>query len=380
MKRYIRIITIILFSVLTVGLLFTKSSLAQTSMSAPKLLTPTLQVEIPDVKFSEGKIEGNVLKVNYLGDYIAGIYKYLIGISTTIAIVMLMIGGLQWAIGASSQENISKAKKRINNALIGLVLLLSVYAILFIVNPNLTFLKTPDLEIRKYVNLESLITTAVEQCKDVKGTVQKCSANVLKNPSGWSSSLTDTVNSVATTQGVDAILLATHIQKETSGNINYSRNIGPCGEIGISQFMPTTFESIVGQQCCTTVAAKNADNREAYGKMCDNGAVEAWPPKTSDVSNCNTSICGNCQVAMTSCIDYFDTSKQNGVQNSVTATAKLIKYNLSSGRVGGDIALAMCAYNGSGKQAASYAQEASKIYEDFCKISGGTLGGTPSTP
>src|SRR3989339_130687 len=366
MKRSIRIIAVILFSVITVGLLFTKPSLAQTSASTPKLLTPTLQVDIPGIKFSEGKIEGNVLKVNYLGDYIAGIYKYLIGISTTITIVMLMIGGLQWTLGASSQENISKAKKRINNALIGLVLLLSVYAILFIVNPNLTILKTPEIQVIQYANLESVITSAVESCKDVKGTAQKCSVTTLKNPSGWSSSLTDTVNSVATTQGVDAILLATHIQKETSGNINYSRGIGPCGEIGISQFMPTTFESIVGQQCCTTVAAKNVNNREAYGKMCDNGAIETWPPKTSDIPNCNTSICGNCQVAMTSCIDYFDTSKPNGVQNSVTATAKLIKYNLSNGRIAGDIALAMCAYNGSGKQAATYAQEASKIYEDFC--------------
>src|SRR3990167_4102187 len=127
MKRYIRIIAIILFSVITVGLLFAKPIFAQTSTSAPKLLTPTLQVDIPGVKFSEGKVEGKVLKVNYLGDYIAGVYKYLIGISTTIAIVMLMIGGLQWSLGASSQENISKAKNRINNALIGLVLLLSVY-------------------------------------------------------------------------------------------------------------------------------------------------------------------------------------------------------------------------------------------------------------
>ncbi|MBI2473318.1 hypothetical protein HYV70_02060 [Candidatus Uhrbacteria bacterium] len=378
MKYHRRIIAVILFSVITVGLLFAKPIVAQTSTSAPKLLTPTLQVDIPGVKFSEGKIEGKILKVNYLGDYIAGIYKYLIGISTTIAIVMLMIGGLQWSLGASSQENISKAKKRINNAVIGLVLLLSVYTILFIVNPNLTFLKTPEIQVIQYANLESVITTAIEECKDVKGIVQKCSATTLKNPSGWSADLTNIVNSVATTQGVDAILLATHIQKETSGNINYSRNIGPCGEIGISQFMPTTFESIVGQQCCTSMAAKNASNRESYGKLCDNGAVDAWPPKTSDIPHCNTSICGNCQVAMTSCIDYFDTSKPNGVQNSVTATAKLIKYNLSNGRIAGDVALAMCAYNGSGKQAAAYAQEAAKIYEDFCKNSGGTLGGSIS--
>ena len=140
--------------------------------------------------------------------------------------------------------------------------------------------------------------------------------------------------------------------------------------------MPTTFESIVGQQCCTKAAAKKSSTREAVGDMCDGGAVEQWPPSAADVPNCNASICGNCQVAMTSCIDYFDTSKPSGVQNSVTATAKLIKYNLSSGKINGDIAIAMCAYNGSGKQAIAYAQDASDIYQGFCTNSGGTLGGS----
>lgn len=366
---------ILFFLALCVGLSFAIPSFA----SSTELLTPTLQVDIPTVTFSSGTIEDDVLKVNYLGDYIAGIYKYLLGISTTIAIVMIMVGGLQWSLGGQSPEAIGKAKTRIKNAVTGLILLLSTYLILFTVNPKLIGLQFPELDVIKHVNLEAIIAEAVTACADVKGTVGKCSATTLTTPSGWNSSLTDIVNSVASTEKVDAILIATHIQKETSGNINYSRSIGPCGEIGISQFMPTTFEAIVGQACCQVVAAKNSSTGERYGKMCDDGVSSGWPPDSATIPNCNDSICGNCQVAQTSCIDYFDTSKSNGIQNTVTATAKLIKYNLNSGSIGGDIALSMCAYNGSGKAAAEYATSAAKIYEDLCKASGGTLA-TTSTP
>ncbi|MBI4592318.1 hypothetical protein HY733_02635 [Candidatus Uhrbacteria bacterium] len=357
-----------------VGLSF---ALPSFSASSAELLKPTLQVNIPDVKFSTATIQDDVLKINYLGDYIAGVYKYLLGISTTIAIVMVMVSGLQWTFGATSQKAISSAQGRIKNAVTGLVLLMSSYLILFTVNPNLIKLQFPQLDIIKFVNLEDLITGAAEACKDLKATVGKCSATTLTTPSSWNSSLTTIVNSVAATEKVDAILIATHLQKETGGNINYSRSIGPCGEIGISQFMPTTFESIVGQPCCQVVAAKISDTRTKYGKMCDDGAVADWPPNSSTIPNCNDKICGNCQVAQTSCIDYFDTSKSNGVQNSVTATAKLIKYNLNA--LGDDIALAMCAYNGSGKQAVEYAKSAAAIYASFCTASGGTQASTSTS-
>ncbi|MBI4435470.1 D-alanyl-D-alanine carboxypeptidase family protein [Candidatus Uhrbacteria bacterium] len=142
MRRHLLISSLFLSSM--VGLAFAVPALAD---EAPKLLTPTLSVDIPTVQFSDGKIEGDVLKVNYLGDYIAGIYKYLLGISTTIAIVMVMVSGLQWALGGASAEAIGKAKTRIKNALTGLVLLLCTYAILATVNPNLLRLQFPELEV-----------------------------------------------------------------------------------------------------------------------------------------------------------------------------------------------------------------------------------------
>lgn len=338
------------------------------SVSRP-LITPKLSVDIPTVKFTDTVVSGDTLKINFMADYIAGLYKWLIGVATLIAIVFIMIGGLQYALFQQKEGT-----KRIKNAVAGLVLLLSTYIILATINPRLVILEMPELQVVKYAALESIIKSAVEECKDLKGTVAKCSAKELKSPSGWSQNLTDIVNSVAKSQSVDPILIATHIQKETGGNINYSRSIGPCGEIGLSQFMPTTFESIVGQQCCTKNSSKKTSTSETYGKSCDNGSAK-WPPPTSEFSKCNTDICGSCQIAAESCIDYFDTAKSNGVQNTVIATAKLIKYNLSSGKIGGDIAMAMCAYNGSGKAAATYAKDAAGIYKSMCQNSGGTLGG-----
>lgn len=357
-------------AVLTIVLLPTTIIFAQ---SSSPLLEPTLSVDIPDLTFSQAVVNNNVIEANYLGDYIAAIYTYLLGIATTIAIVVIMIAGLRWSLGGMSSGQVAKAKEMIKNAIVGLVLLLSTYLILFTVNPNLLRLTFPKLETIQHVDLNEFILQAVADCSDIKGTVGKCSATTLLTPPGWDPSLTDIVNTVATTESVDPILIATHIQKETAGNINYSRSIGPCGEIGISQFMPTTFESIVGQTCCVRVATQSSAKREVYGNLCDDGAVPEWPPIVSDIPNCNANICGTCQVAAESCIDYFDTAQPNGIQNTVTATAKLIDYNLSNGRIGGDIALAMCAYNGRGTQAAEYAKSAAKIYEQFCQISGGTI-------
>ncbi len=360
-----------------------------------KLITPTLSIDIPDVKFTDALLKTNelgetVVTSNFLADYIAGVYKYLIGIATTIAIVMIMVSGLEWTfsggsiMGADSKASTSRAKTRIRNAVTGLVLLMSAYLILFTVNPNLLRLEMPELDIIKRKDLVAIVESAGETCKDIVGTVGKCTATTFIAPSGWNwqASLVTTVNTVATAQTVDALLVATHVQKETRGSVTYGRKIGPCGEIGVSQFMPTTFEGIVGQQCCVKAAtaprkteATTQKARDVYAGLCDDGVVEEWPPKSSDIPNCNLEAgCRNCQVAMESCIDYFDTSKPDGLKNSITATARLIKGNLRLTK--GDYAFAMCAYNGGiggGAQAAGYAKDAGDLYQQACNASGGTI-------
>ena len=107
---------------------------------------PELNVEIPTVLFTTPFQKDGLIISNIYAEYVTGVYSYLLIIATVLATVMIMIGGLQYAFGAVSKEQIGKAKKRITNGITGLVLLLMAYSILYLVNPNLTLLQTPLLE------------------------------------------------------------------------------------------------------------------------------------------------------------------------------------------------------------------------------------------
>lgn len=121
----------------------TDSSSTGSSQEA-EYISPSLQVDIPTVQFSEVLKEGGNLRINWLGEYVGGVYQYLLGIGALLATIMIMIGGLQYTL-ASGSGNTAKAKKRITDAVIGLVLLFCVYLILWIVNPRLTLFTSVEL-------------------------------------------------------------------------------------------------------------------------------------------------------------------------------------------------------------------------------------------
>jgi hypothetical protein len=122
------------------------TSSASTAAVTPSYPTPQLEIPIPEVDFVKPALEAGVLSSNFIGTYVSGVYKFLIGFAFVIAVVMIMIGGLQYVIGASTGE-IGKAKERIKNAVVGFVLLLFVYVILFTVNPNLTVFEELAIEV-----------------------------------------------------------------------------------------------------------------------------------------------------------------------------------------------------------------------------------------
>ncbi|MBI5793924.1 hypothetical protein HZA87_02435 [Candidatus Uhrbacteria bacterium] len=126
-------------------------------------LVPNLSIDIPGISFSAILSKGGVLSINFLQDYIAGVYKYLIGIGTLIAIVLIMIGGLQYALAAQTGD-VKKAQERIRNAVTGLALLISVYLLLAAVNPNLIIfrplriLNVEGLALEKGINNDEGLT------------------------------------------------------------------------------------------------------------------------------------------------------------------------------------------------------------------------------
>ena len=105
-------------------------------------IIPALGVDINGIKFSNNLVEkdGDVY-IPFLGEYIAGVYKYLIGITVISAALMMIYGGFLWIIGASI-TSITKGKKIITDAVIGLVLVFGTYTILNMLNPATVTLQT----------------------------------------------------------------------------------------------------------------------------------------------------------------------------------------------------------------------------------------------
>jgi len=63
---------------------------------------------------------------------ISMIINILLGGAGVIAFIFLLWGGLQWILAGGDKEGTEKARKRITSALIGLAIVFSAYALLYI--------------------------------------------------------------------------------------------------------------------------------------------------------------------------------------------------------------------------------------------------------
>ncbi len=77
----------------------------------------------------------------FLKEYIIAIYKFIIGLSAILAVIVIAIGGIIWATAAGSAGQVSKAKGLITGSLFGLVLTLLSYSLLSAVNSDITNLR-----------------------------------------------------------------------------------------------------------------------------------------------------------------------------------------------------------------------------------------------
>jgi hypothetical protein len=100
---------------------------------------PNLNVEIPGLDL-EGSVSRDPqtgrITSNMLGLYIRAAYRYLIGAGSLVAVVMLMVGGLEYLTSAGSAKRVEKGKGRMRNAVTGLIILLLAYNLAFFIDPN----------------------------------------------------------------------------------------------------------------------------------------------------------------------------------------------------------------------------------------------------
>lgn len=134
-----------------------------------------LEVPIPNLQFSNIVIDENqsTIDIPFIADYIAAVYKYAIGVAAVLATVMIMIGGLQYLMAGGDTARVGSAKKRMTDAVIGLLLTLGTYMILTAINPDLVKLQNIRVALveQKLFEFESVMaTTEINTSKGTGGS------------------------------------------------------------------------------------------------------------------------------------------------------------------------------------------------------------------
>lgn len=109
---------------------------------------------------------GNKKNFLHLGDFIQFIYGYGIIIASILAVVMIILGGVQYMASGSmlsgKKDQVNGAKKRIAGGVIGLTIALLSYTILSTINPQLVAFRLPQIW------MINTIAEPVEYCTDLK--------------------------------------------------------------------------------------------------------------------------------------------------------------------------------------------------------------------
>jgi len=132
-----------------------------TTPSEPsKIIPPVLSVSIPGFgQFSQVTCDDPKApcKIPWLAEYIKALYKYSVTIISLLAVVVMMIGGVLWLTAGGNKERISSGMNFIKGGVMGIIIALSSYAILFILNPNLVILSPININYINKLDLEELV-------------------------------------------------------------------------------------------------------------------------------------------------------------------------------------------------------------------------------
>lgn len=111
---------------------------ASTPKISPAIDFPKLSVKLPGLNFDKAVCTDSECSNNWLAKYIQALYEYGIGIIGILAVITMMIGGIVWVTATGNAERVGEAKKWIGGSLMGVLIALTSYVVLNMVNPALT--------------------------------------------------------------------------------------------------------------------------------------------------------------------------------------------------------------------------------------------------
>ncbi len=96
-------------------------------------------------KYLATKVRCGSMSMEDIPYYFTGILGFLINIAGTLAVIMVMIGGYQYAIGGLTEDK-SKGTDTIRHALIGLIVVLVAWTLVQILQAALTYSPLPQVK------------------------------------------------------------------------------------------------------------------------------------------------------------------------------------------------------------------------------------------
>lgn len=193
-----------------------------------------LLAPIPGIGDANGRVD---IKKG-IGDYLLGIIRFVIAMCGVLAVLMIVIAGIQY-MSTDAISGKEDAKEKITNVIFGLIIALGGYIILNTINPQLTNFNTTISE--QVVTVEESASYA-ELSKTFTGgggsyTGGGGGGNVTKNISQYDSALLAAANKF----GIECTFLKAFMYAESNGNPNAVSSVGAQGLI---QLMPKTAEGL----------------------------------------------------------------------------------------------------------------------------------------
>ncbi len=111
-------------------------------------IQPKLNIPIPDFSFSKQLISTDSKNMNFpfFGEYISAIYTWAVGFIALITILVIMVGGLKYSTARGNKEQIDDALDYIKGGVVGLLIAVGTYTLLYTINPELIKLKSLTLQ------------------------------------------------------------------------------------------------------------------------------------------------------------------------------------------------------------------------------------------
>lgn len=217
------------------------SALAAINTSLPQIKNPfdSLQVNIPGMqRFSDAQVVRDgaetTLQVNWIAEYIMGIYNYAISVIGIFAVLGIAIGGVIWLVSAGNPSRVAVGKDWIMSSLLGLSLALGSFIILNTVSSDLVNFSKQNLLIIKDLDFNPRAVTAGGGQLTGGFTGKPTFSN---NINGFD----DILRQMSNKYGVECSLAKAVMITESNGQ---PAAVSYVGAQGLMQLMPATFQAM----------------------------------------------------------------------------------------------------------------------------------------